>query len=267
MSFICLIISLFALVVRSFSPLMMNIVLLSVYVVSILTFWVILNFSIRLPPCPIIFAALLVSVSTTSTVSPNLSVVVGVVLVVGSLDGCWGVGCVWLGRVMITLLLSISTVRSSVVWSTATLGSLVFRMWFSMRVATIWLEWGVRWIPSLLSMSDRSFSRSSIEISVLALSLLSSLVLNFTTSLSSCLSFSCTAYMGGACIMACGISRSFSFSVIDWCSLSHCAALLPLLISLVPTRITTVVLSGLVLMVFVHAAALSRSRASTYSVL
>ena len=86
-------------------------------------------------------------------------------------------------------------------------------------------------------------------------------------SLSSCLSFSCTAYMVGAWTMACGISRSFSFSVIDWCSLSHWAVLLPLLISLVPTRITTVVLSGLVLRVFVHAAALSRSRASTYSVL
>ena len=53
----------------------------------------------------------------------------------------------------------------------------------------------MRWILSLLLMSDWLFSMSSIEMSVSTLSLPSCLVLNFTISLSRCLSFSCTAYM------------------------------------------------------------------------
>ena len=69
---------------RCLSPLMIKSVLLST-VVKIFTPWVSLKFSIWLSPCPVIFPALLVAVSTSSTVSSNLSVVT-----IGGPGLCWG---------------------------------------------------------------------------------------------------------------------------------------------------------------------------------
>ena len=124
----------------------------------------------------------------------------------------------------------------------------------------------MRWILSLLSMSDRLFSMSSIEMSVSTLSLLSSLVLNFTISLSRCLSFSCIAYMRVLVLWHVGFpGRSVFLSSTD--TRCHTGLRSYLFLYHSCTSIINVVLSGLVLRVFVHAAALSRSRASTYSVL
>ena len=156
-----------------------------------------------------ILAALLVSVSMISTASPNLSVVVVVVVVSGGACRVGGVGCV--GMVTSTVSSPIVTERSSTATATATL---VFWRWVSIRSATCWLDSVVRWMPSFLSMRDLSFSRSSRDMR-LSLSLPSSLVFSFMTSLSWYLFFICTAYMGGAWTTAYAVPVLARVSVIS----------------------------------------------------